>query len=327
MIASGHALMVCEIDRLNRPQWDVLRWVADGCPVGRFDVYSHRVSAAALRTRDLIRIGGRGRTWHAELTDKGLVYLTSSAPAVAKRRRRAGSARRVPVAPAPSTPRPESSVPLAPVVAPPTDPIPADLRGAHGFVRATRSAASGLRAGADGRLRLGPRPGVIHMRISRQRLQRGLVLAHGLVSGALKRGWDVEAYAGSRSYEDRAGVAIAVHEHRYPIEIHEGTQALPFSQAEIEKWRDESSWRRRSRADRLPPPQLKRRESTGKIRLVLSNGYGGRRASWTDGSRLKDRLDSVFDALEQRLVDDDNDAAERGRREEAFVVRRIGEWS
>ena len=122
------------------------------------------------------------------------------------------------------------------------------------------------------------------MRISRERFHRGLVLAHGLISGALKRGWDLEAYAGSRSYEDRAGVAIAVREHRYPIEVHEGTRTLPFSQAEIEKWRNESAWRRRIRAGKLPPPRLKRKKPTGKVRLVLPHGYVGGRASWTDGS-------------------------------------------
>src|SRR5438309_340785 len=42
--------------RLNDAQWEVLRWIADGCPQGRFDGYAHRLSAAALRSRGLIRI-------------------------------------------------------------------------------------------------------------------------------------------------------------------------------------------------------------------------------------------------------------------------------
>jgi hypothetical protein len=37
--------------------------------------YAHRVSASALRTRDLVRIFGRGETWRAELTDRGREQL------------------------------------------------------------------------------------------------------------------------------------------------------------------------------------------------------------------------------------------------------------
>src|SRR5262245_35655899 len=37
--------------------------------------YEHRVSAAALRTRDLVRISGRGQTWRAEVTPAGRAYL------------------------------------------------------------------------------------------------------------------------------------------------------------------------------------------------------------------------------------------------------------
>jgi hypothetical protein len=39
------------------------------------DGYAHRVSAAALRTRDLVRISGRGAAWRAELTDRGRELL------------------------------------------------------------------------------------------------------------------------------------------------------------------------------------------------------------------------------------------------------------
>lgn len=37
--------------------------------------YTHRISASALRTRDLVRISGRGETWRAELTDRGREQL------------------------------------------------------------------------------------------------------------------------------------------------------------------------------------------------------------------------------------------------------------
>jgi hypothetical protein len=56
---------------LNEKQRSVLRWIADGCSDGVMEGYLHRVSAAALRSRGLVRISGRGPTWRAELTDLG----------------------------------------------------------------------------------------------------------------------------------------------------------------------------------------------------------------------------------------------------------------
>jgi hypothetical protein len=60
---------------LNDSQTAVLRWVAEGCPPGVMEGYAHRVSAAALRSRALVRISGRGKTWNAELTDLGREQL------------------------------------------------------------------------------------------------------------------------------------------------------------------------------------------------------------------------------------------------------------
>jgi hypothetical protein len=60
---------------LNKAQVAVLRWIAAGAPPGVMEGYAHRVSASALRTRDLVRIFGRGETWRAELTDRGREQL------------------------------------------------------------------------------------------------------------------------------------------------------------------------------------------------------------------------------------------------------------
>lgn len=56
---------------LNAKQLEVLEWVAAGSPNGVVTGYTHRVSAAALRSRGLVRISGRGPTWRAELTEAG----------------------------------------------------------------------------------------------------------------------------------------------------------------------------------------------------------------------------------------------------------------
>lgn len=60
---------------LNEAQIAVLRWIAAGSPSGEMEGYTHRVSASALRTRDLVRISGRGPTWRAELTERGREQL------------------------------------------------------------------------------------------------------------------------------------------------------------------------------------------------------------------------------------------------------------
>jgi hypothetical protein len=60
----------------------VLRWVAEGAPEGRFEGYSHRVSASALKTRGLLSISGRGPTWNATLTERGAAVVElAKAPA------------------------------------------------------------------------------------------------------------------------------------------------------------------------------------------------------------------------------------------------------
>ena len=63
-------------NELNQTQRDVLAWVGAGCPDSRFEGYTHRISAAALASRDLIRVSGRGPTWRAELTPRGAAVLT-----------------------------------------------------------------------------------------------------------------------------------------------------------------------------------------------------------------------------------------------------------
>lgn len=60
---------------LNDLQRRVLQWIADGCPDGAFKGYEHRVSAAALRTRGLVTISGRGPAWVAEITPAGQAAL------------------------------------------------------------------------------------------------------------------------------------------------------------------------------------------------------------------------------------------------------------
>lgn len=62
---------------VNVRQLEVLRWIADRCPVGKWpeDDFSHRTSAAALKSRGLVKVSGRGKTWSAAATEAGTHYL------------------------------------------------------------------------------------------------------------------------------------------------------------------------------------------------------------------------------------------------------------
>src|ERR1700761_7492105 len=65
--------------KLNDKQVIVLRWVAEGCPEGVMPDDSHRISAAALRTRGLVTTSGRGARWRARLTPAGAGHLAALA--------------------------------------------------------------------------------------------------------------------------------------------------------------------------------------------------------------------------------------------------------
>ena len=60
---------------LNERQVNVLRWIADGCRDDVLDGDTHRISAAALRNRGLVKTSGRGPTWTARITEAGRSYL------------------------------------------------------------------------------------------------------------------------------------------------------------------------------------------------------------------------------------------------------------
>ncbi|CEI30606.1 hypothetical protein [Propionibacterium freudenreichii] len=66
---------------VNERQLEVLKWIAKGCPTGTWPEgdFSHRISAAALKSRGLVTIKGHGPTWMATMTESGAYYLEHSA--------------------------------------------------------------------------------------------------------------------------------------------------------------------------------------------------------------------------------------------------------
>jgi hypothetical protein len=324
--------------KLNDAQLAVLRWIAEDSPENVMEGYSHRLSAAALRSRDLVRISGRGRTWRAQITPAGRTHLDAISKGTGKiegagdasktavelpARVKLGKATRHAV---PDSSQPPAS-PLLPKAEIPKFVLPKDLRGADTLVIATREAANGLRADSDGRLQIGPEEGVAHLVLSRPLLRRALRVLHGLTRESTKRGWSVVSYPGKRR-DTRPGIAIEIRGHSYPIEVHELTETLPFTEAEIETWRTEWKWDLERRAGQMPPPQRKLKQGTGRLRLQSPNGYGGGRASWAEGPRgpLEGKFSSVFDTLEERADADDQMAIERARiREERRVEQEAQE--
>lgn len=58
-------------NHLTVSQFDLLRWVADGCKVGVYEGSSHRVSARALHNRGFLRVSGSDTTWAVQITPEG----------------------------------------------------------------------------------------------------------------------------------------------------------------------------------------------------------------------------------------------------------------
>lgn len=76
-------------NHLTVSQFDLLRWVADGCKHGVYEGSSHRVSARALHNRGFLHVSGSGSTWAAQITPDGTRRLREEAVRVEAQRERA----------------------------------------------------------------------------------------------------------------------------------------------------------------------------------------------------------------------------------------------
>lgn len=75
--------------RLTVAQFDLLRWVGEGCEDGVYEGTPHRVSARSLHNRGLVRVTGRSATWNAIITPEGTRMLEVEAKRVEAERVRA----------------------------------------------------------------------------------------------------------------------------------------------------------------------------------------------------------------------------------------------
>lgn len=74
--------MTKAVPRLTVAQFDLLRWVAEGCKDGVYEGTSHRVSARSLHNRGLVRVTGKSATWNASITPEGTRMLEAEAKRV-----------------------------------------------------------------------------------------------------------------------------------------------------------------------------------------------------------------------------------------------------
>jgi hypothetical protein len=56
---------------LNYRQLEVLRWISDGCPDGRWNDFSYKTMANALEWRGLVAVSKRGGVWTASILPAG----------------------------------------------------------------------------------------------------------------------------------------------------------------------------------------------------------------------------------------------------------------
>lgn len=76
-------------NHLSVVQFDVLRWVAEGCKEGVYEGGSHRVSARALHNRGLLEVSGSGARWAVKITPEGTQRLQAEAKRIEAERERA----------------------------------------------------------------------------------------------------------------------------------------------------------------------------------------------------------------------------------------------
>lgn len=200
--------------------------------------------------------------------------------------------------------------------------IPTQLRQTHPFVTTTRRAAQGVKPRDDGRLEIGPRPGIAHLVVSREQLRRALLVLHAVFNEAERRGHGIAA-SEKRGYGDRPGVAVVIRGHSYAIEISEMVDRVPLTKAEIEEWERKYNVHRFAWKKEPRRPQT-RGVANGRLRVSLPSRWHGARCNWTEGPRggLEEKLSELFAELERRADEDDERAAEAARRE---VERRRAE--
>lgn len=344
---------VAQRKTLTEQQVGILRWISEGCQEGVMEGDSHRVSAAALRRRGLVRTSGHGSTWSASVTDAGREYLEqvdSEDPPIARQENTsvtqqliddviaAGGAMRVPQR---SWYDKRGTVNYR---------NRALLAERYGKVPAGKRLDVVSISDAELELRLLDDPGnpgrpelveiaipekvaryhpaarrfrddKAHHRVSRALLSRAVRIVHVLATEAERRGWSVP----SSTHSEASGwLTIETGGHDFWIDLSEkGVKERARWEQEVERYSQAFRyWRAHGDGERYPHGPYDK-GATGALNLHLSSRrehiFKGHQSNWGDRAswKLETRLPHVFREMEERVF-----KADRVEEEERVAAER-----
>lgn len=183
----------------------------------------------------------------------------------------------------------------------------------HPIVAATRDIA---RPGPDGWVDTMRRPGVVHVRLTKQSLDRALRIAHAIFREATRRGHRVETTGSSRGCA--AGAYLAIGGQRFELSFAEQTTRVPHVITAEEE----------TRAQRYEWAHVPKWDYVATGRLVLRQGHSSDGKLASDGARwqLEDRLGHVLDHLEQQAHELDVQAERHATAERERLERERSGW-
>jgi len=307
---------------LNPRQVEVLRWVAGGCPEGVMVGETHKVSAAALKSRHLVKVSKRDG-WQATITEEGRRYLEHGgcpdepeplkAPVVERSPRPVGvRPRSKPPAPsAASKPmdqreasaagemaeREQSALKLPPV------PVPVQLRQPHPVVASLQNEKQ-------------------HFAIVGAARRRALRIVQGLIVAAEREGYTVKPIPstqngyGYTTWESTDHFTINTGECKVSVRVLQDKDRTPHVPTERELAEQKrSAW----------PRQIPKYDHTTSERLRIDIGRtwgsgAGRQHSWGDGRRasLEESLPDVLAEIALRHAEEREDRIEGERKESEY---------
>lgn len=338
---------------LNENQIALLRWVEQGCPEGVMEGTAHRVSAAALKSRGLLHVRGKGARWRATLTEAGHAYLAAAEQPDAPRPRQAnesvterlveeviasGGVRRYPNKH--YWEKDKVDYRLRAQIAQKWGKVP---DGKALAVREISQEEIEISLVAAPEIALAPVPvpervakyhPVVRAfqerkqrhEVSRALLPRAMRVLEGVVREADARGWRTEiapdapkgGYGRSEWSGTKQGHLVVVGEGQ-AVAIRVFELGLPTRSGWEHKNRRWISGPRGGEY-RLPPLSEYEARATGKLALEIVSGYSSRRTRWADTqrARVEDQLSELFAEVELRAAEErERELARQREAEEA----------
>lgn len=191
--------------------------------------------------------------------------------------------------------------------------VPARLGKPHPIVAATRDVAQ---PGTDGWVDTMRRPGVIHMRVTRQTFNRALRVAHAVFREATRRGYRVDVAGNDRGCSGGAGLAIGGQ--RFELTFAEQTTRVPHVPTADEERRARTyEWCHVPKWDYV---------ASGRLALRRGHSSDGKLAADGVRWRLEDRLGHVLDHLEHQAHELDAQAERCAADERERLLRERSDW-